>query len=73
MPGLNLDEVIPAGYPELATLAWNRDPRKPITGVVALSLYERNWRHLRPDAFTPQEAELSSALAERFGAGILLK
>lgn len=66
------DTVIPAAFPELARLAWNRDPAVPIPGADALSLYEANWRHVVPAALTPEEAALIEALAERYGGGHLL-
>jgi hypothetical protein len=69
---LTTDQVVPADYPELAQLAWNRDVRRPISGAEALALYERNWRMVRSEALTPGEAALIRTLAERHGAGFLL-
>jgi hypothetical protein len=66
------DTVIPARYPELARLAWNRDPSRAISGEEALALYEANWRHVEISALSPGEQELIDALALRFGAGHLL-
>jgi hypothetical protein len=68
----DLETVIPARYAELARLAWNRDPSRPITGAEALGLYESNWRHIEAAAFSDQERALIEALAERFGGGHLL-
>jgi len=66
------DTVVPADYPELARLAWNRDPSRPIAGAEALSLYEANWRHVDPTALTAAERALIDTLAARFGGGHLL-
>jgi len=46
--------VIPARYPELRRLAWNRDPNRPLSGAEAFGLYEANWRHV--DQAALQEA-----------------
>ena len=67
-----LQSVVPADFPELANLVWNRDIGKPITGEEALALYERNWRHVDKDNLTQAERELILNLAKEFGNGILL-
>jgi hypothetical protein len=64
--------VVPAEFPELAMLAWNRNPERPIPGEEALALYERNWRHVDKAHLTPEEAELIHELVEKFGKGYLL-
>ena len=64
--------IIPARYPELARLAWNRDPARPITGAEAFSLYEANWRHVDPAAMPPEEQALLRRLQAEFGSGLLL-
>ncbi len=64
--------IIPADYAELARLAWNRDPSRPITGEEALGLYERNWRHVDTASLSDQEQDLIKRLADRFGSGHLL-
>jgi hypothetical protein len=64
--------IVPARYPELARLVWNRDPARPIPGAEALGLYEANWRHIDRDALGAEEAALIRALAERYGGGHLL-
>jgi hypothetical protein len=66
------DTVIPAAYPELARLAWNRDTARPITGGEAFGLYEANWRHVDTASLSAEENALIAALADRFGAGHLL-
>ncbi len=70
VPGM--DAIIPADYPELARLAWNRDPHRPITGEEALGLYERNWRHVDTAALSEKERALIASLADRLGGGHLL-
>ena len=65
-------DIVPAEYPELALLVWNGDPTRPIPGVEALALYERNWRHIDPQRLTPREAGLIRALADAHGHGRLL-
>jgi hypothetical protein len=69
---VSTDTVTPADWPELALLAWNRDPARPIPGAEALSLYEANWRHVDRTALTPGERELIQALADQYGHGHLL-
>lgn len=64
--------IIPAEFPELAKLVWNRDPSRPIDPATALALYERNWRFVDRDNLTPAETELLHALAEVHGGGHLL-
>jgi len=66
------ETVIPAAWPELARLAWNRDPNRPIPGAEALDLYEANWRHVDTAALTQEEHDLIQALADRYGHGHLL-
>ena len=66
------DTVIPAEYPELASLAWNRDPNRPIPGQEALGLYEANWRHVAAEALSARERDLIAGLVARFGNGHLL-
>ena len=65
------DTIIPACYPELARLAWNRDPCRLISGAEALGLYEANWRHVEVTALSAEEQELIAPLAARFGGGRL--
>ena len=38
----------------------------------ALELYERNWRHVDPEAMTPRERNLIRLLAGLLGGGRLL-
>jgi hypothetical protein len=69
---IDVDTVIPARYGELARLAWNRDPSRPITGEEALGLYEANWRHVEVASLSSDEQDLIRVLADRFGGGHLL-
>lgn len=62
--------VVPAEYPELALLAWNRDPACPIAAEEAFALYERNWRHVDTNRLTPREATLIRELTDPFGHGL---
>ena len=64
--------IVPAEFPELAMLVWNRDPTRPIPPEEALALYERNWRHVDKEHLTPEEARLVHELVEEFGSGVLL-
>ena len=64
--------VIPAAYPELRQLAWNRDPAKPITDEEVFSRYKANWRHVDRDALCPEERRLIEGLTARVGGGHFL-
>ena len=68
----NPTSIIPAQFPELARLAWNRDISRPITGEEALGLYEANWRHVDTASLSEHEWALIRALAAQFGGGHLL-
>ena len=70
--GPDTTSIVPARYPELARLAWNRDPARPIPGAEAFSLYERNWRHVDRATLGAEESALIRALTERFGGGHFL-
>lgn len=84
--GLTLDIVDPApaqapkaparvlikDYPQLSLLAWQLRGVDTIPAREALSLYERNWRHLEPDKLTAKEQELIEALSKELGGGRLL-
>ena len=64
--------VVPADYPELKMLVWNRDPARPIPAADAFALYERNWRLVDKQNLTEREARLIRELTEAFGNGIFL-
>ena len=64
--------IVPAEFPELKMLVWNRDPARPIAAEEAFHLYERNWRHVNADRLTPREAQLIRRLTDQFGNGVFL-
>lgn len=73
VPGRGLPATIRLDdYPQLRRLAWQRFGTSGITPAEALSLYERNWRHVEPDLMEPGERALVEALALRLGGGRLL-
>lgn len=59
-------------YPQLKRLAWQRHDVDEITPQEALSLYERNWRHVDHAAVEAGERALIQVLASRLGGGRLL-
>lgn len=56
-----------ASYPELRKLAWQVSDGGVLTPREALSIYERNARHLDMPALTPRERALIAALRIAFG------
>ncbi len=64
--------LVPADYPELKLLAWNRDPARPIAAEDAFALYERNWRFVDRERMSDREKALLDGLVQRFGKGKLL-
>jgi transcriptional regulator with XRE-family HTH domain len=56
-----------ADYPQLKQLAWQVHGSDELTPAEALSIYERNWRHVDIHALEPQERQLVDAL--RIGLG----
>lgn len=56
-----------ADYPQLKQLAWQVHGADELTPMEALSIYERNWRHVDESAIEPRERQLINAL--RFGLG----
>ena len=78
-PSAGSDNAIPipsslrlADYPQLKRLAWQRGGVPRVSPQEALSLYERNWRHVDIAAMDPCERALVSALAQQWGGGRLL-
>lgn len=55
-------------YPELKKLAWHARDASYLSAREALDIYERNQRHLDPDAMTAEEAQLVDALRMAFGS-----
>lgn len=43
------NQIIPADFPELKRLVWNRDPLRSIAAEEVFALYERNWRFVDQD------------------------
>lgn len=54
-------------YPQLKQLAWQVHGTDELTPMEALSIYERNWRHVDEEALEPRERQLVEAL--RIGLG----
>ncbi|MDT8321798.1 MAG: helix-turn-helix domain-containing protein [Xanthomonadales bacterium] len=54
-------------YPCLAELAWQLAPGGELTPREALDIYERNWRHLDPDALSTNERMLIENLRKAIG------
>lgn len=65
-------QVVPANFPELRRLTWNRVPERAIDMADAFQLYERNWRHVDKDHLTPPERQLIDRLGDLFGQGFRL-
>lgn len=60
-------EIIPARFPELKKLVWNRNPDQPIRAEEVFALYERNWRFVDRDRLTPAEVRLLRELEKQYG------
>jgi transcriptional regulator with XRE-family HTH domain len=54
-------------YPQLKQLAWQVHGTDELTPVEALSIYERNWRHVDVQALDPHEKQLIDALRTGLG------
>lgn len=61
-----------AEYPQLKGLAWQLHDVDELSPADALSLYERNWRHIDRAGMVPAERALLQALVDRLGGGRLL-
>jgi transcriptional regulator with XRE-family HTH domain len=61
-----------ADYPQLKHLAWQLQGVTELSPGDALSLYERNWRHIDQATLQPAERALVKALADQLGGGRLL-
>ena len=53
-----------ADYPQLKQLAWHVLGVNELTPAEALSIYERNWRHIDVSALQPHERHLVDALRQ---------
>ena len=61
-----------ADYPQLKKLAWQLHGVDEISPSEALTLYERNWRHVERAALSEREAALVALLSRELGGGRLL-
>ncbi len=59
-------------YPQLKKLAWQINKKREITLKEALSLYERNWRHIDIAELNPNEQKFIQNLLTLFGKERLL-
>lgn len=66
------DRIRLADYPQLRKLAWQLSGVEDLSHEEALSLYERNWRHVEVEKLTPQERALIQALTATRPGGRLL-
>jgi transcriptional regulator with XRE-family HTH domain len=66
------DRIRLADYPQLRKLAWQLSGVEELPPDEALSLYERNWRHVDVEKLTPQERALIQALTAARPGGRLL-
>lgn len=64
--------IVPAEFPELNLLVWNRDPARPIAAEDVFALYERNWRFVDQANLTDKERLLIDELTAKFGHGHML-
>ena len=51
-----------ADYPQLKRIAWQIHGADELTPSEALSIYERNWRHVEANTLEPRERNLIDAL-----------
>ncbi|MDM0057964.1 helix-turn-helix domain-containing protein [Variovorax fucosicus] len=61
-----------ADYPQLKQLAWHVPGATDLTPEEALSLYERNWRHVEQGKVEARERALIDTLVRTLGKGHLL-
>ncbi len=66
------DRIRLADYPQLEKLAWQLQGVEDVSPQEALSLYERNWRHVDAATLSMKEIALVHALATALGGGRLL-
>jgi transcriptional regulator with XRE-family HTH domain len=59
-------------YPQLKRLAWQLPGVTELSAAEALSLYERNWRHVDQALMQPAERALLQVLVAQLGGGRLL-
>ena len=61
-----------AAFPQLKRLAWQLHDVDELSPADALSVYERNWRHIDWSSLEPAERALVQALVDQLGGGRLL-
>jgi len=74
-PALTPFNIDVAKYPQLRALLWSVPDRQGgvrLTGIEALNVYERNWRHVDQAAMSSEERALVASLVEKFGNGVFL-
>ena len=71
-PSAAVQPIRLADFPQLRRLAWQMNDSAELAPAEALSLYERNWRHIDADALEPHEWALIESLAAAAGGGRLL-
>jgi len=59
-------------YPQLRQIAWHMAPGQALSPDEAFALYERNWRHVDPEAMDSRERALLDQLTATVGHGVLL-
>lgn len=59
-------------FPQLHAIAWQLRAETELSGLEALQLYERNWRHVDQAAMTDAERALVQQLADTHSGGVLL-
>ena len=59
-------------YPQLRFLCWFRDTSGTISEPEALSLYERQWRHVDTSKLDDDERALIDRLVRDHGNGVFL-
>ena len=59
-------------YPQLRQIAWHMAPGQALSPDEAFALYERNWRHIDPEAMDSHERALLDQLTATVGHGVLL-
>lgn len=63
------EEIVPADFPGLASLCWNRNPARAINLETAWSLYRANWRFIYQNDMSANEVALIKSLEAEFGRG----
>jgi transcriptional regulator with XRE-family HTH domain len=72
-PAQTAPETVRVGdFPQLHAIAWQLRAETELTGLEALQLYERNWRHVDQAAMSYEERAFVQQLADTHSAGVLL-